>query len=194
MRLCDARAIAQMLGFRLVEPRLGNEAARRQLAKARQVERGTMGLRLGAAQRGHRLLDDRTLLREAACQVVEHRAARGDAGGRLVYARAVVAVVDREQDVPRLDRLVVADRDCGDIAADLRADRGDIALHVGVAGGGRTQGGDPSPWHCAVDAAKNTVAATARPLKPALNNVMVFLLKGWSAKAAIGRSRRPRVR
>src|SRR5918993_4573378 len=102
-----------MLGFRLVEPRLRNEAARRQFAKALQVECRPMRLRLGAAQRGQRLLDDRTLLREAARQVVEQRAARGDAGGRPVYARAVVAVVDPEQDVPGLDGLVVADRDRG---------------------------------------------------------------------------------
>jgi hypothetical protein len=78
LRLRDARAIAQMFGFRLVEPRLRNEIARRQLAKAREIERGAVGLGFGAAQARDRLLDDRALLLEAARQVAEQCPARSD--------------------------------------------------------------------------------------------------------------------
>nr|WP_244439419.1 hypothetical protein [Azospirillum baldaniorum] len=59
---------------------------------------------------------------------------RLDIGHRLGKPRAIIAIVDPEQDIVGSDGLVVGDLDGGDVAGDLGCERGQVAADIGVVG------------------------------------------------------------
>ena len=80
------------------------------------------------------LLDDRLLQGELCIEVADRGFGCGDVGIGLRQRGLEVAVVDLGQELPGLDRLVVADQNPRDVAGDLRRDDRGIRLHIGVIG------------------------------------------------------------
>jgi hypothetical protein len=68
---------------------------------------------------------------------------RGDLGLGLGKRDAIVAVIEPEQHVARLDVLVLLDRHGGDIACQFGRDIGDVGLDIGVVGADHEAAVDP---------------------------------------------------
>ena len=80
------------------------------------------------------LPDDEPLLRDLLGQRRNGRLPGRDVSARMVECGLVIAWVDAANDVTRLDRLVVIDRNIGDVARDLGADHCRMHVDIGVVG------------------------------------------------------------
>ncbi len=103
-----------------------------QIFDALQIEAPLQRLRSGVLQRGL-ITGDGGFRAAALLQVVaECRLLLRQLRLRLMHALTIDAIVDGHQQLPFSHRLKIHDLHRGEIAIDLRADKGHLAAHVGV--------------------------------------------------------------
>ncbi len=95
----------------------------------REFEVGFGGVDLGGL-----LLDQRLLQFDLRVEILHRGFGRRDVGLGLVQRSPEIAVVDPRQQLPGLDRLVVADQHLVDVTGDFRRDDRGVRLHIGVVG------------------------------------------------------------
>jgi hypothetical protein len=131
----EGRGVALVLGVGGLEGLLAAVARLPQPARPFQVVAGLGQGRGCLVDAGLGLGDHRILQRQLLLDRGQRRLLRRQLRLRLRQLGAVVAVVDPDKRVARLDHLVVGDQHRRHRALDLRAERRGVALHIGVVGG-----------------------------------------------------------
>jgi hypothetical protein len=105
-----------------------------QLAVAVDAGLGQIGLGLGRMHSGGARGDGGLFLNGAGVDIADGGGQGGQIGLGLGQLGPGVGVIQLDQDLARLDALVVADQHLGDVTVDLGADLGGVGLDEGVVG------------------------------------------------------------
>jgi hypothetical protein len=112
----------------------GAIAGLQQIAVAGVVGLGERERDLGGGDVGLFLIDGGTLLGDLCVEIADRGLGGSDIGLCLIEGHTEISIVDASENLSRGDLLVVLDEDLGDVARDLRRNRREVGLHIGVVG------------------------------------------------------------
>ncbi len=135
------RGGARAIGRGLLQALLRTKVRRREFLRAIEFQRralliglGALHLRARGADLRRGLRDDGALRLDLPADARDRRLLRRDLGLGGVDRVAIVAVVEPDEQVARMDEGVVGDRDLGDVAGDFGRDDRRIGADIGVVG------------------------------------------------------------